>query len=218
MHSWPVALLGQASGSAFPFLTSLPPDTDEDNTEVVYFDTLGSLSMVTRCTFWFSGLSGLWWDRSVVHLSDDPAWLSWRLPSRTPLCMELEYRGRGTWLYCGVHFKLTCVHRISGGFFAQHSVCPVLLLGASSTPSLPLPGISLQVFRWARFRLGVCFSRCALAVCVTLRLSGPWCPGWSCVNIMCWSYFLFVRLVVWGESKTAVLCCNCFWHCVPKLR
>ena len=52
MHSGPVGFLGQASGSAFPFLTSLPPDTDEDNTEVVYFGTFGSLSMVTQCTFW----------------------------------------------------------------------------------------------------------------------------------------------------------------------
>ena len=97
-------------------------------------------------------------------------------------------------------------------------MCPVLLLGASSSPSSPLPGISRYVFRQDRFRLGACFTRFALAVCVTLRSSGPWCPGWSCVDIMCWSYFLFVRQVVWEESKTEVLCCNCFWHFVPKLR
>ena len=50
MHSGPVALLVKPPGVLFQFLTSLPPYTDEDNTVVTY--TLGSLSMVTRCTFW----------------------------------------------------------------------------------------------------------------------------------------------------------------------
>ena len=44
-------------------------------------------------------------------------------------------------------------------------------------------------------------------------------PGVGVVlTFMCWSYFLFVRQVVLEESKTEVLCCNCFWHFVPKLR
>ena len=126
--------------------------------------------------------------------------------------------GSGTWLYCGVHFQLACFHGIRGGSLHSTRCVPCFYLGL--LPPLPRRclGFHFQVFRWARFRLGVCFTRCALAVCVTLRLSGPWCPGWSCVNIMCWSNFLFVRQVVWEESKTEVLCCNCFWHFVPKLR
>ena len=70
-------------GVHFQILTSLPPYTDEDNTVGMYFDTLGSLSMVTQCTFWsfpqsLGDCQVLWLEWalvgqvSVVHLSDDP--------------------------------------------------------------------------------------------------------------------------------------------------
>ena len=112
---------------------------------------------------------------------------------------------------CDNTFGVACSAPASG-------TCRPLEIARFFPSSSPLPGISLiEVFRWARFRCA-CFSRCTEAVCVTLRSSGPWCPVWSCVDIMCWSYFLFVRRFVCEESKTEVLCCNClFEHFVPKL-
>ena len=122
----------------------------------------------------------------------------------------------GTWLYCGVHFKLTCVHGIREGSLHSTRCVPCFCLGLFPPHHCRCLGFHFKSFARPGSGLGVCFTRCALAVCVTLRLSGPWCPGWSCFEIVCWSYFLFVRQVVWGESKTEVLCCNCFWHLFPS--
>ena len=118
----------------------------------------------------------------------------------------------GSWR-CDNTFRGACLAPASGG-------CRPLEIACFFPPSSPLPGISLiELFRWARFRLGACFPRCAEAVCVTLRSSGPWCPGWSCVDMMCWSYFLFVRRFVCEESKTEVFVLQLFfWHFVRKLR
>ena len=101
-----------------------------------------------------------------------------------PRCLlDVALLALGSWR-CDNTFGVACLAPASG-------TCRPLEIARFFPPSSPLPGISLiEVFRWARFRLGACFPRCAEAVCVTLLSSGPWCPGWSCVDALCWSYYL----------------------------